>query len=173
MAPVCLLSSCFSLHVLLQRQQKRVAEENSFYFELLQKALPQEENKLLDDVVEEIGPAIVSSGEQKHKVSPKPAANSKPAQRTQATSFTKHGRFSSGTKSMEQKAASVTKPHPDQNSSSGATPPVANGDVVRPSSAGKVHLPTGKKQAAVKAVPRSEPPAPPTAAEKDKVRHHH
>ena len=166
----------------LQRQQKRVAEENSFYFELLQKALPQEENKLLDDGnsrersgsgVEEIGPANASSGEQKHKVSPKPAANSKPAQRTQATAFTKHGRSSSGTKSMEQKAASVTKPHPDQNSSSGATPPVANGDVVRPSSAGKVHLPTGKKQAAVKAVPRSEPPAPPTAAEKDKVRHHH
>ena len=122
--------------------------------------------------MEEIGPANATSGEQKQKVSPKPAANSKPAPRTQATALTKHGRSSSGTKSMEQKAASVTKPHPDQNSS-GATPPVANGDVVRPSSAGKVHLPTGKKQAAVKAVPRSEPPAPPTAAEKDKVRRHH
>ena len=123
--------------------------------------------------MEEIGPATGSSGEQKHKVSPKATANGKPAQRTQTTALPKHGRSSSATKNMEQKTASVTKPHSDQNSSSGATPPVANGDVVRPSSAGKVHLPTGKKQAAVKAVPRSEPPAPPTAAEKDKVRHYH
>ena len=159
-----------------------MAEENSFYFELLQKALPQEESKLLDDGngrersgsgVEEVGPATASSGEQKHKVSPKATANGKPAQRTQTTALPKHGRSSSATKNMEQKTPSVTKPHSDQNSSSSATPPVANGDVVRPSSAGKVHLPTGKKQAAVKAVPRSEPPAPPTAAEKDKVRHYH
>ena len=159
-----------------------MAEENSFYFELLQKALPQEETKLLDDGngrersgsgVEEIGPATGSSGEQKHKVSPKATANGKPAPRTQTTAPPKHGRSSSATKNMEQKTASVTKPHSDQNSSSGATPPVANGDVVRPSSAGKVHLPTGKKQAAVKAVPRSEPPAPPTAAEKDKVCHYY
>ena len=159
-----------------------MAEENSFYFELLQKALPQEESKLLDDGngrersgsgVEEVGPATASSGEQKHKVSPKATANSKPAQRTQTTALPKHGRSSSAAKNTEQKTPSVTKPHSDQNSSSSATPPVANGDVVRPSSAGKVHLPTGKKQAAVKAVPRSEPPAPPTAAEKDKVRHYH
>ena len=159
-----------------------MAEENSFYFELLQKALPQEESKLLDDGngrersgsgVEEVGPATASSGEQKHKVSPKATANGKPAQRNQTTALPKHGRSSSAAKNMEQKTASVTKPHTDQNSSSSATPPVANGDVVRPSSAGKVHLPTGKKQAAVKAVPRSEPPAPPTAAEKDKVRHYH
>lgn len=123
--------------------------------------------------VEEVGPATASSGEQKHKVSPKATANGKPAQRTQTTALPKHGRSSSAAKNMEQKTTSVTKPHTDQNSLSSATPPVANGDVVRPSSAGKVHLPTGKKQAAVKAVPRSEPPAPPTAAEKDKVRHYH
>lgn len=123
--------------------------------------------------VEEVGQATASSGEQKHKVSPKATANGKPAQRNQTTALPKHGRSSSAAKNMEQKTTSVTKPHSDQNSSSSATPPVANGDVVRPSSAGKVHLPTGKKQAAVKAVPRSEPPAPPTAAEKDKVRHYH
>ena len=35
---------------------------------------------------------------------------------------------------------------------------VSAGDVARPSSASKVHLPSGKKQAAVKAVPRSDLP---------------
>ena len=35
---------------------------------------------------------------------------------------------------------------------------VANGDIGRPMSAGKVHLPSGKKQATVKAVPREDQP---------------
>ena len=39
-------------------------------------------------------------------------------------------------------------------------PPLSSGDIARPSSASKVHLPSGKKQAAVKAVPRSDLPPP-------------
>ena len=165
-------------HVILQRQQKRVAEENTFYFDLIQKALPQEETKLAENGngrertgsgAEDVAQGSANSGEQKQKVSPK--ASSKLAQKTQVVASPKHGRSNSGAKNTDQRATSVTKP--DQNLPSGATPPVANGDVVRPSSASKVHLPTGKKQATVKAVPRNEPPAPPTdllsAAEKDKV----
>jgi len=166
-------------HVIRQRQQKRVAEENSFYFDLIQKALPQEETKLAENGngrertgsgAEDVAQGSANSGEQKQKVSPK--ASSKLAQKTQVVASPKHGRSNSGAKNTDQRATSVTKP--DQNLSSGATPPVANGDVVRPSSASKVHLPTGKKQATVKAVPRNEPPAPPTdlfsAAEKDKIK---
>ena len=158
-------------------------EENSVYYGVLQKALPPEE--LPDDqssTSEDTPPSLANSnhvGSIHHSnsdksIKPSPKASlslsnsSKQGQRSQSSSSSKH-RSSSGVRNSHDSKSSNHKP--SENSSSGVQSGhmVANGDVPtgRPMSAGKVHLPSGKKQATVKAVPREEQPsAPPT---QDKV----
>ena len=58
----------------------------------------------------------------------------------------------------------------DPSAEPASVPPVSTGDIARPSSASRVHLPSGKKQAAVKAVPRSDLPPPLSQSDaRDKV----
>ncbi len=203
-----------------QRQQKRVAEENSFYFNVLQKALPTpEEPKETEDVgrdktavsVDENGHVLEH---HKSKSSPKVTSSSggKSSQKAPSSS-SKHGKGSSGGRS-EQRSSSFTSKvdhsrspshdlrpgtasrqeqgkvldsrptsssnrhshyHPSSELATDGTlttstattgsSSIANGDIVRPSSAGSkpphVHTPTGKKQATVRAVPRNDPPPVP------------
>ena len=151
-----------------------MAEENTFYFDVLQKALPQEEGKSAEEGSREKTTAtsqddsLLNPDQRGGKVSPKVTAGTKNTQKTQSSSGSRHTRGGSVNRSQDQKVSANSKPpstqdNPKENSvHGGATPgPVANGDIVRPSSAGKIHLPSGKKQAAVvKAVPRSDPPSP-------------
>ena len=172
-----------------QRQQKRVAEENTFYFDVLQKALPQEEGKLTEEghreKTDDSAHSSDQKGEQKAKISPKPPAGTKNMHKTQSTSGSRHTRGGSVNRSQDQKVSMNAKPPltphdtPKENGvhAAGVTPePVANGDIVRPSSAGKIHTASGRRQAAVvRAVPRSDPPSPsvpphlPMAEAEDKV----
>lgn len=155
-------------------------EENSVYYSVLQKALPPED--LPDDqssMSEDTPPSLSNSNhvgsihhsnsDKSNKPSPKASLSlnnsSKQSQRSQSSSSSKH-RSSSGVRNSQS-----ANHKPSETSSSGVQlgHMVANGDVPtgRPMSAGKVHLPSGKKQATVKAVPREEQPsAPPT---QDKV----
>lgn len=161
-------------HIIRQRQQKRVAEENTFYFDVLQKALPQEEGKLTEEghreKTDDSAHSSDQKGEQKAKISPKPPAGTKNMHKTQSTSGSRHTRGGSVNRSQDQKVSMNAKPPltphdtPKENGvhAAGVTPePVANGDIVRPSSAGKIHTASGRRQAAVvRAVPRSDPPSP-------------
>lgn len=96
---------------------------------------------------------------------PKPAvsAPSKQSQRSQNSNTGKHRNSNNIKASHELKSLSNHKLQ--ENTPSG--PVAANGDVGRPASAGKVHLPSGKKQATVKAVPRED--QPPNSPVQDKV----
>lgn len=194
------------MHVIRQRQQKKISEENALYFEILQKALPQEptkhaeENEKDKSLVDDVPVPVLNSQNQtadhrdsKPRISPK-ATNSggvsgggsgKNTNRDRSSSSSgKHSRSggsrahdhrSNSSKSQFQSTSDQQNHQLVQNSSTLATP---NGDVPRPSSAGKVHVVGGKKQLAVKAVPRSNQPSQtavvPTAnngqdAVKDKV----
>ena len=176
------------MHVIRQRQQKRIAEENAVYFDVLQKALPQEPSRTSDEndkdrIAVEEG-AMSSSGVQsdhrdgRPRISPKTnhgggmgggggGKMSNHRERLSSSSGGKHNR-SGGVKTQDHRSNSskqqVSQQSDHQSLSQGssvvATP---NGDIPRPSSAGKVHVVSGKKQLAVKAVPRSNQLAQATA----------
>ena len=191
----------------LQRQQKRVAEENSHFFDVLQKALPPHEEPpedtnnrdktgvTADDTVQNSD----QKTEQRGKVSPKPPSGSSssgkpPSKGTSATPKHKGNSLSrSDQKTVSSMKQEHSKPHDqrlvygkqengksmdrvvvkqEQSLLAGTTTGAAvqNGDIVRPSSASK--LLSGKKQATVRAVPRSDlpPPVTPPEPEKDKTR---
>lgn len=169
-------------HVIQQRQQKRIAEENSLYFDILQKALPQEASKNSEDSakeknsVEEIsatGQSLDHSRDGKPRVSPKAAQGGKSSSRERTGSSSgRHNKSSSSRAAEHRSNSSKAQPPSDQVAPGSAGVSVPNGDVPRPSSAGKVHVVGGKKQLAVKAVPRSDQPQASAAtvdAVKDKV----
>ncbi|XP_064404993.1 macoilin-like [Halichondria panicea] len=150
-------------HIIRQRQRKKVVEENSVYYGIIQKALPQED--IPDDqssVSEDTPPSLtngIHSNGHLNKPSPKAATSTPPKQsvRSQNSNTGKHRNSNNVKTSHETKPLSNHK-SPPENSNSPSGQVVANGDVGRPMSAGKVHLPSGKKQATVKAVPREEQP---------------
>ena len=147
-------------------------EENSVYYGIIQKALPQED--IPDDqssVSEDTPPSLtngIHSNGHLNKPSPKAATSTPPKQsvRSQNSNTGKHRNSNNVKTSHETKPLSNHK-SPPENSNSPSGQVVANGDVGRPMSAGKVHLPSGKKQATVKAVPREEQPL--TSPVQDKV----
>ena len=172
------------MHVIRQRQQKKIAEENSVYFDILQKALPQEpsqqENER-DKVSVEEGTVTAGNGHSDHRdgrprISPKGShgggggggGKSSNRERISSSSGGKHGR-SGGSRVQDHRSNSSssktqsTNDHNHQTAHGAATVAMPNGDLPRPSSAGKVHVVSGKKQLAVKAVPRSNQ-LPQTAA---------
>lgn len=179
---------------LLQRQQKKVTEENSIFFDILQKALPAPTPEETPDSPQQgadDGPHTSNSsnhtvsnhhsssqsaavsvehhqphsggGKSGNKISPKSSngSNSKTSQKSQSSSSSRHRPntgLRSSSSSQESKDSSLSKSS-DPGSPTGASGSVPNGDLPpRPPSAGKVHLPTGKKQATVKAVPRVDQP---------------
>ena len=175
------------MHVIRQRQQKKIAEENALYFEILQKALPQEPSKLADEndkdkgLVEDVSVPVLNSQNQpadhrdgKPRISPKATSSGggvsgssggKNVNRERPTSSSgRHNRWGgsrphdhrSNSKSQLNSTSDNQNHHPVQNSSTIAAP---NGELPQPSSAGKVHVVGGKKQLAVKAVPRSNQPS--------------
>ena len=177
------------MHVIRQRQQKKIAEENSFYFDILQKALPQEPSKQAeenekDKTSVEDGSASVSNSHSQHsdhrdgrpKISPKASHSSgsgggggsgKNSNRERTSSSSgKHSR-SGGSRAQDhrsnsskaQSSQSTNEHHNHQSTHGAAMVAAPNGDLPRPSSAGKVHVVGGKKQLAVKAVPRSNEPS--------------
>ena len=172
------------MHVIRQRQQKRISEENSVYFDILQRALPQEptttteENKDIKNGLDDGTSATVTSStnvqsdhrDSKPRVSPKnnhggggTLGGGKNHHRDRIGSSSGRHNRSSGTRLQDNKSTSGKSQHTqsindNHNQISGhgpATVATANGDLPRPSSAGKVHVVGGKKQLAVKAVPRS------------------
>ena len=189
------------MHVIRQRQQKKIAEENSFYFDILQKALPQEPSKPTEEngkeksAVEEVSSSSSQHNQQsdhrdgKPRVSPKVnhqgggGGGGKTTNRERTGSSSgKHGK-SGGSKTQEHHRSNSSKSqsqstndhHHHQSASSAAAAAIPNGDLPRPSSAGKVHVVGGKKQLAVKAVPRSNQPsadaaAPATGSAQDTVK---
>ena len=176
------------MHVIRQRQQKKIAEENALYFEILQKALPQEPTKLSEEnekdkgLVDDVSVPVLNSQNQltdhrdgKPRISPKATSSSgggvsgssggKNMNRERPTSSSgRHNRWGgsrphdhrSNSKSQLNSTSDNQNHQPVQNSSTIAAP---NGDLPQPSSAGKVHVVGGKKQLAVKAVPRSNQPS--------------
>ena len=173
------------MHVIRQRQQKRVAEENSVYFDILQKALPQESPRELDEnhietkncaedgaIAVTSSSAVQSDREGKAKVSPKSSQGGKAMNRERMGSSSGGGRHGKSSSSRTQDRSNAGKSQSQTTNDTHApslhgtgTVPVQNGDVPRPSSAGKVHVVGGKKQLAVKAVPRSnQPPQTSTAS---------
>lgn len=192
-----------------------MAEDNAVYFEIINKALPQEEVKPIDEISKGvflicvwacvcvrslllrlcifIAASLILDESFKEvegkKSSPRTTLATKSVGKTQSPS-TRHYRSISSKcdrMTLDQKVDRTkqdtfpSKPESLQLSSSNPesppygsskselfeqdavfehTPesPVSAGDVARPSSASKVHLPSGKKQAAVKAVPRSDLP---------------
>ncbi|KAL5457272.1 hypothetical protein EMCRGX_G034519 [Ephydatia muelleri] len=177
-------------HIIRLRQQRQVAEDNAVYFEIINKALPQEEVKPIDEISKASLILDESFKEvEGKKSSPRTTLATKSVGKTQSPS-TRHYRSISSKcdrMTLDQKVDRTkqdtfpSKPESLQLSSSNPesppygsskselfeqdavfehTPesPVSAGDVARPSSASKVHLPSGKKQAAVKAVPRSDLP---------------
>lgn len=170
-------------HVIRQRQQKRIAEENLFYFDILQKALPQDANKNGEDngkeksSVEEVsatGQPSDQGRDGKPRISPKAAQSGKSSSRERTGSSSGRHSKSGNSRTAEHRSnSSKAQPVGDQVSPGVAGVSVPNGDVPRPSSAGKVHVVGSKKQCvAVKAVPRSDQPqasASTVDAVKDKV----
>ena len=168
------------MHVIRQRQQKKIAEENEFYFDVLKKALPREPNRTVEESekdknLAEEGVVSLSSGvssdhrEGRPRISPKSnqsgggGGKNSNRERTGSSSGGKHSR-SSGAKTQDHRSNSSKQLHSvNENShsvsqgSGVATTP--NGDLPRPSAMGKVHVVGGKKQLAVKAVPRTNPPS--------------
>lgn len=186
------------MHVIRQRQQKKIAEENEVYFGVLKKALPQEPNGTAEESdrdktsSEDGAPASVSIQSEhrdgRPRISPKTnhsggggGGKNANRERTGSSSGGKHSR-SSGAKTQDHRSnssrqlQSVSDGHQSANHGSTVVA-TANGDLPRPSSVGKVHVVGGKKQLAVKAVPRTSQPAqaassPPTTSQdtmKDKV----
>jgi len=153
---------------ILQRQRKKVIEENSIYFGILQKSLPQEELADEQSTTSEDAPISLSNQTDKpNKSSPK-AATSVPKQGTKSQNSTSGKHRSSSNGRNDTKLLSNHKTLENGTVSSGQV--VANGEPVRPMSAGKVHLPSGKKQATVKAVPREDQPlTPPTQVSADSL----
>ena len=198
------------MHVIRQRQQKKIAEENAVYFAILQKALPQEPSRTAENndkdnkngtedsvVVVSSTTTVQSDREGRPKASPKTnhgGGKTSNRERMGSSSGGRHGKSgNSRTADRSNACRSQTQPAGSEQSQqttahgAGGTAAAANGDVLRPSSAGKVHVVGGKKQLAVKAVPRSNqppqspgsPPASPVVIStpqdtvKDKVREHH
>ena len=176
------------MHVIRQRQQKRIAEENLVYFAVLQKALPQEPKPPMDDSERESkngtddGASTASTSlsgtvqldrDFQPKISPKTSQGSggggsnKVASRDRmgSSSGGRHGK-SGGSRTQDRsnnssKSQSHSTGEQHQPALHGTgTVTVQNGDVPRPSSAGKVHVVGGKKQLAVKAVPRTSNQTP-------------
>ena len=155
-------------YVIRQRQQKRITEENLIYFDILQKALPQESGKTPEDNVKEkssveevsnSGQTSEQTKDTKPKVSPKAAQSGKSSSRERTGSSSgRHGKSGSSRAAEHRSNVNKVQSTNDQSVPSAASVPVPNGDVPRPSSAGKVHVVGGKKQLAVKAVPRSDQP---------------
>ena len=172
------------IHILRQRQQKLVAEENANCFKILLKALPVPEedgeesdhssNTTTDEILSnDMIRGKGSSKGNKRDGSVKGAVtngnkekNGKQSGRSVGTGSVSSKRDPSPSfKLIDSKNSSLT------NSSSNKTTekltrgteviilPVgqmSNGDLMRPSSAGKSQPPSGKKQALVKAVPRTD-----------------
>ena len=177
------------MHIIRQRQQKKTAEENAVYFAILQKALPQEPSRTTDDNdrdskngAEDSGAIVVTSStvtvqsdrDARPKVSPKTnhgggggGGKTSNRERVGSSSGGRHGK-SGNTRTTDRSNSCKSQSQPansdQQQQATGhgtGTAAVANGDVPRPSSAGKVHVVGGKKQLAVKAVPRSNNSQPP------------
>ncbi|CAI8025583.1 Macoilin [Geodia barretti] len=177
------------MHVIRQRQQKKIAEENAVYFAILQKALPQEPSRTAENndkdhkngtedsvVMMSSTTTVQSDREGRPKASPKTnhgggGGKTSNRERMGSSSGGRHGKSgNSRTADRSNTCRSQTQPAGNEQSQqatahgSGGTAAAANGDVLRPSSAGKVHVVGGKKQLAVKAVPRSnQPPQTPGA----------
>lgn len=176
------------MHVIRQRQQKKIAEENALYFEILRKALPQEPTKLAEEnekekgMVEDVSVPVLNSQNQpadhrdgKPRISPK-ATNSSGGsvsgtgggrnvnRERPPSSSGKHNRWGgsrahdhrSNSKSQLNSTSDNQTHQPVQSTSTVVSP---NGELPQPSSAGKVHVVGGKKQLAVKAVPRNNQPS--------------
>lgn len=166
-------------HIIRQRQQKHVTEENAVFFDVLQKALPpavdgaedptpppnSKSAAALPTAVDDVANSHTSHGDHKTRISPKATSKNSSHKSHSSSSTSKHSRPPSAQKSHDKVPSTKNS---DQIQATPPPPVVANGDLhlARPSSAGKVHLPTGKKQATVKAVPRSEPPLSPAGIDK-------
>lgn len=179
-------------HVIRQRQQRHVSEENSRCFDILLKALPLEE----DDIVED-------GGGGGGKVPPPPLSEESPGLQdsrnknqvkvvTKSTTGNKgcglNGKTQSAKSNVNKTVSSyvgvvtkrdtspTTKLQDTKGSNIGTSSlqwkqsystevtlvpngaPVGNGEITRPSSASKIHTPVVglRKQALVKAVPRTD-----------------
>ena len=156
-----------------------MTEENAVFFDVLQKALPpaldgaedptpppnSKPAAALPTAVDDVANSHTSHGDHKTRISPKTTSKNSSHKSHSSSSTSKHSRPPSAQKSHDKVPSTKNS---DQIQATPPPPVVANGDLhlARPSSAGKVHLPTGKKQATVKAVPRSEPPLSPAGIDK-------
>lgn len=188
-------------HIIRLKQQRQVAEENAVYFEIINRALPQEEVKPVEEISKAPAPEESLKEIEGKKSSPRTVLAAKSVPKTQSPS-TKHARNISSKcdKAVQDQKSDRTKqdtsfhnsPKLESSRLSASTPELLSfgnpkcepleqdpaiqhtlvplGDLARPSSASKVHLPSGKKQAAVKAVPRSDLPPPLSQADtRDKM----
>ncbi len=129
------------------------------YYSIIQKALPPEDIPDDQSSVSEDSPPTLSNGVNNSHVNKslhKTAISATPKQnqRSQNSNSGKHRNSNNVKSSHELKSLSNHKG--PENPPSGLV--ATNGDIGRPVSTGKVHLPSGKKQATVKAVPREDQP---------------
>ena len=166
-------------HVIRQRQQRQVSEENSRCFDILNKALPISED---DEGAEEKLSLLSDEGSGQNDIRSKGSVktmnkkealnkgcglNSKDKSQNNKSTTAKTAASLMGvvskrdpspsSKSQESKNSSGTSSPSLSSSSESLVPngtvshPILNGDVVRPPSAGKIHPPpvVGKKQQAL------------------------